>query len=152
MRIGVCGFATVQLDACRNLIRVGDSIAKRGVHLRSGENRICDERRDGISLSLQVLHPHDDLPNVGATKQPRAPSSWAVTKGDERMFVAAGALLGIAAKSIGEGLTGGACPQAKAFRKRIVKAYGNVDRHGIQRSTMYAAMGALISTFTAMAV
>jgi hypothetical protein len=54
------------------------------------------------------------------------------------MFVAAGALLGITAKSIGEGLTSGACPQAKALRKRIVKAYGNVNRHGIQRSTAYA--------------
>jgi hypothetical protein len=138
MRVSGRGFATVQLDACRNLIRVGGSIAKRGVYLRSGESRVCDERRDGISLSLQVLHPHDDLPNVGATKQPRPPSSWAVTEGDERMFVAAGALLGIAAKSIGEGLTGGASPQAKALRKRIVEAYGNVDRHGIQRSTTYA--------------
>jgi len=36
------------------------------------------------------------------------------------MLVAPGSLLGIATKSIGERLTGGACPQAKALCKSIV--------------------------------
>jgi hypothetical protein len=129
MRLSGGRFATVQLDASRDLIRVRGSVAKRGVHLRTREDRIVDERRDGIGLRRQVLHPHDDLPHVGATKQASTPARRAVTEGDERMFVAAGSLLGIATQSIREGLTGGTCPQTKTLRKGVVETHRNIHRH-----------------------
>lgn len=110
MRFSGGRFATVQLDTCSDLIRVGGAIAKRGVHLRTSEDRVLDERRNGIGLRRQILQPHDDLPHVGAAEQPCAAAGRAVTEGDERMFVAAGSLLGIATQPIREGLTGGACP------------------------------------------
>lgn len=129
MRISGGRFATVQLDTCRDLIRVSGAVAKRGVHLRTSEDRVLDKRRDGIGLRRQILHPHDDLPHVGAAKQPRTPAGRAVAEGDERMFVAAGSLLGIATKPIREGLTGGARPQTKTLRESIVQAYRNIHRH-----------------------
>jgi len=129
MRLSGRRFATVQLDTCSDLIRVSGAIAKRGVHLRTSEDRVLNKRRDGIGLRRQILHPHDDLPHVGATKQPRPSAGRAVAKGDERMFVAAGPLLGIATQPIREGLTGGACSQTKALRKSIVESYRHVHRH-----------------------
>jgi hypothetical protein len=129
MRLSGGRFATVQLDACSDLIRVSRSITKRGVHLRAGEDGVLYERRDGIRLRRQILDPHDDLPHVGAPKQPRPSAGRAVTESDERMFVAAGALLGIATESIREGLTRSTRPQTKPLRKRIVKTHRNVYRH-----------------------
>jgi hypothetical protein len=93
------------------------------------KDRILYERRDGIRLRRQILDPHDDLPHVGAAKQPRPSASRAVTEGDERMFVAAGALLGITTESIRECLTRSTRPQTKPLRKRIVKTHRNVYRH-----------------------
>lgn len=129
MRLSSSRFATVQLDSCSGLIRVSGAIAKRGVHLRTSEDRVLDKRRNGIGFRGQILHPHDDLPHVGATKQSRTPAGRAVTEGDERMFVATGSLLGIATQPIREGLTGGAYPQTKTLRGSIVEAYRNIHRH-----------------------
>lgn len=129
MRLSGSRFATVQLDTCRDLIRVSGAIAKRRVHLRTREDRVLDERRDGIGLRREILHPHDDLPYVGATEEPRAPAGWAVAEGDERMFVAAGSLLCIATKPIRESLTSGACPQTKTLRKGVVKPHRYIHRH-----------------------
>jgi hypothetical protein len=68
MRISGSRFATVQLDVCADLIWVSSAVAKRGVHLRTGEDRVLDECRDRIILRRQILQPHGDLPDVGATK------------------------------------------------------------------------------------
>jgi hypothetical protein len=116
MRLSGGRFATVQLDTCSDLIRVSGSIAKRGVHLRTGEDRILNERRHGIDLRRQILQPHDDLPYVGTAKQPRPPASRAVPERDKRMFVTASALLGITTQPIRKGLTGCTCPQPKPLR------------------------------------
>jgi hypothetical protein len=127
MRLSGGRFATVQLDVSCNLIWVSSAVAKRGVHLRTREDRVLDERRDGINLHRQILHPHHYLPHVGATKQPRTPAGRAIAESDERMLVTARPLLGIATKPIRESLTGGTCPQTKTLRKSIVKSHGNVD-------------------------
>ena len=80
------------------------------------EDRVLYEGRDGIRLRRQILDPHDDLPHVGATKQPRPSAGRAVTERDERMFVAAGALLCITTESIREGLARSTRPQTKPLR------------------------------------
>ena len=110
MRLSSCRFATVQLDACSDLVRVSGAVAKRRVHLRTSEDRVLDERRDGIWLARQILHRHDDLPNIRATKQPCPSAGRTIAEGDKRMFVAAGSLLGIATQPIRESLASGACP------------------------------------------
>jgi hypothetical protein len=119
-------FPPVQLDARRDLIRVSGSIAQRSIHLRASEHRVLNKRRNSISLGCQILHPHDDLPHIGATQQPSTPTSRAITEGDQRMFIAASALLGITAEAIRESLTSSTCPQTKPIRKRIVEPYRDV--------------------------
>jgi hypothetical protein len=93
------------------------------------EDRVLYEGRDGIRLRRQILDPHDDLPYVGAAKQPSPSARWAVAEGNERMLVAAGALLGITTESIREGLTRSTRPQTKPLRERIVETHRNVYRH-----------------------
>ena len=100
MLLGDQGFALVKLDASRNLIGVRGAVAQRRIHQRACERRILDERRQRIGLLGEIIDPHRDLPHIGTTKQPGAPTGRPIAKHDQRMLLTTSAFLGIATQTI----------------------------------------------------
>jgi hypothetical protein len=70
----------------------------------------------------EVVDPHGDLPHVGAADQAGASARRAITERDHRMLIATCALLGVAAKAIGQALAGGTRTEAEPFGEAIVEA------------------------------
>jgi hypothetical protein len=100
MLLGDQGFAPMELDVSRNLIGICGAVAQSRIHQRACERRILDERRQRIRLLGEIIDPHRDLPHVGATEQPGAPTGRPIAKHDQRMLLATGAFLGIATQTI----------------------------------------------------
>jgi hypothetical protein len=110
----------VQFDASRDLIWIGSAVTQCGVNLRASEPQLLNERCDRIWLVIEVFQPHHDLPHIWAVDQFCPSARRAITKRDVRMLLPTSPLLGIAAESIRQGLTGGSCPKTQAFCKAVV--------------------------------
>lgn len=129
MRVSSVRLATVQRDLRGDLIRVGGAVAKHDLDLRMGEHRFRKQRLDTVAFGLQIVEPHRYLPHVRPTDQPGASSCGSITERDQRVLVAAGAFLSVAAESIRESLARGPRPQPDPLGETVIEADRNVYGH-----------------------
>ncbi len=119
----------MKLDASRDLAGIRSAVAQGRIDLGARERGVLDERRRGIGLLGEIIHPHRDLPYIGTAEQPGPPTGWPVAKHDQWMFLTTSTFFGVATQTIRERLTGSARPETKILGQGIIEAHRHVDRH-----------------------